>query len=303
MNLLIPYIKFPNHLDPDLEEYTYGDVRARARTLKEKVRKGDHLFFHTTLGGKKYITAYFIVDRTLDVSVAIKDGNIMRKYKNPHLKRPHGYIQNKGQDDAVVFGDTILSKRLSRPLLFDLKLAGKLALGIRTQGGRTEAQSVGSATRAWRKLSDKDVRRLLREIDREELKPVDAHRILSTDEVTELLEKDLENYIEKSKNIIGKSLRIVSRQEIIPQIGRIDLLCMDEAGTRYVVELKLGHIGRAALNQIQRYMGWVRKQGPGRVKGILVCGGVMPVYEDEIRKAEGIIVLRYGWQMKMSRWP
>jgi len=37
MNLLIPYIKFPNHLDPDLEEYTYGDVRVGARTLKEKV--------------------------------------------------------------------------------------------------------------------------------------------------------------------------------------------------------------------------------------------------------------------------
>ena len=40
MNLLIPYIKIPNHLDPDLEEYTYGDVRARARTLKEKVGNG-----------------------------------------------------------------------------------------------------------------------------------------------------------------------------------------------------------------------------------------------------------------------
>ena len=83
MNLLIPYIKFPNHLDPDLEEYTYGDVRVRARTLKEKVGRGDHLFFHTTLGGKKYITAYFIVDRTLDVSTAVEDKNILRKYKNP----------------------------------------------------------------------------------------------------------------------------------------------------------------------------------------------------------------------------
>jgi len=303
MNLLIPYIKFPAHLDPDLEEHTYGDVRARARTLKEKVGKGDYLFFHTTLGGKKYITAYFIVDRTLDVSVAVKDGNIMRKYKNPHLCDDQNIEKHKGDENVVIFGDPILSKKLTRPLLFDLKLASKLALGISFQEGRTEAQAVGSATRAWRRLTDKDVRLLLREINKEEQKTVDVHRILSTDEVTELLEKDLENYIEKSKNIIGKSLRIVSRQENIPQIGRIDLLCKDEAGTRYVVELKLGHVGRAALNQIQRYMGWVRKQGPGRVKGILVCGGVMPVYEDEIRGAEGIIVLRYGWQMKMSRWP
>jgi hypothetical protein len=108
MNLLIPYIKFPAHLDPDLEEYTYGDVRARARTLKERVGKGDYLFFHTTIGGKKYITAYYVVDRTLDVSVAVKDGNIMRKYRNPHLKEPHGYSTNKGEDDVVIFGDPIL---------------------------------------------------------------------------------------------------------------------------------------------------------------------------------------------------
>lgn len=302
MNLLIPYIKLPTHLDPDLEEYTYGDVRSRARALKEKVGKGNYLFFHTTIGGKKYITAYFFVDRTLDVSVAVKDGNIMRKYKNPHLKEPPGFSKSTGEDDAVVFGDPILSKKLDRPLGFDLKLARKLALGINTQRGRTETQAVGSATRAWRRLSDKDVHLLLREIESEEQKPVDVHRILSADEVTELLEKDLENYIEKSKNIIGKSLRLVARQIDTP-VGRIDLLYEDGSGTKHIVELKLGHIGRGALNQLQRYMGWVRKQGPGTVKGILVCGGVMPVYEDEIRGAEGIMVLRYGWHMKMSRWP
>jgi RecB family endonuclease NucS len=61
-------------------------------------------------------------------------------------------------------------------------------------------------------------------------------------------------------------------------------------GTQYVVELKLGLVDWAALNQLQRYMGRVRKQGPGRVKGILVCGGVMPAYEDEIKEAEGIRV-------------
>jgi hypothetical protein len=49
-------------------------------------------------------------------------------------------------------------------------------------------------------------------------------------------------------------------------------------------------------------MGLVREQTPGKVKGILVCGGVMPVYEDEMRAAKGIVILRYGWQMKMSRW-
>ena len=31
-----------------LEEFTYGETRARARRLKKELAKGDYVFFHTT---------------------------------------------------------------------------------------------------------------------------------------------------------------------------------------------------------------------------------------------------------------
>jgi len=34
MHLLIPYVHLPYHNDPLLDEFTYGDVRARAQKLK-----------------------------------------------------------------------------------------------------------------------------------------------------------------------------------------------------------------------------------------------------------------------------
>ena len=302
MNLLVPYVKIAGHRDPDLTEFTYGDVRARAKALKEKVGQGDYLFFHTTLGRQKLITAYFVVDRTLDSSIAARDRNIMRKYTNPHLGKPHGYVKVAGQEDVVVFGDPILSRSLARPLPFDLKLARRLSLGMKTQKGRTEAQAIASATRAWRKLTAADVRIILREIEKQDAKPVNTGTVLSTDEVTQLLERDLENYIEKNKGIIARSLRLVGRQIDTP-VGRMDLLYEDKTGTKHIVELKLGYIGRGALTQLQRYMGWIHQEESKRAKGILVCEGVMPAYEDDIRAAKDVVVLRYGWQMKMSRWP
>jgi hypothetical protein len=62
MNLLIPYVYLYGHNDPLFEEFTYGDVKTRARKLRNKLKKGDYVFFHTSMGGKKYITAYYVVD-------------------------------------------------------------------------------------------------------------------------------------------------------------------------------------------------------------------------------------------------
>jgi hypothetical protein len=48
MNLLIPYVYIPNHVDPDLTEFTYGDGGARARRLLS-LQQGDFVFFHSTI--------------------------------------------------------------------------------------------------------------------------------------------------------------------------------------------------------------------------------------------------------------
>ncbi len=72
MHLLIPYVKL-SHPDPAFDEFTYGDSGQRARKLKRDVKRGDYIFFHTTKRGKKFITAYYVVDRVLDTVVACQD--------------------------------------------------------------------------------------------------------------------------------------------------------------------------------------------------------------------------------------
>jgi len=301
MNLLIPYVYLYDHPDPLFDEFTYGDIRARARKLKRDLEKGDYVFFHTSIRGKKYITAYYVVDRVLDTAEAIKDRNILAKYKSPHISEILSAERTDEYDDVMLFGDPITSRVLERPLLFDRTLAEKLSLAIKFPEGRTETQVIGSATRSWRELTDKDVEVLLEAIKSSEKEVPGIETVLSTDEVTEVIEKDLERFIERNPSLIGETLEIKRRQLHTP-VGRIDLLLEDEKGNLIVVELKLNRIGRDAINQLRRYMNWVKRETEKEVAGVIVCKGVMPAFEEEFKKLKNIRIFCYGWQLKVSPW-
>jgi hypothetical protein len=300
MHLLIPYIPQRNHIDPDFSEFTYGDSDARARKLKKDLKTGNYVFFHSTISGKKHITAYYVVDRVLDTVVACQDKAITTKYRNPHIKEClNGSRPLAGCDDAVVFGDPIRSYTLEKPLLFDKKLADRLSLKIEFSPWRSESQVIGSATRAWRQLTDTDVEVILGAINlvRESSYPK-LHR--STEEVAQTIEKDVEEHIAYSPNMVGKGMKLVGRQVNVPS-GRIDLLLEDEKGNTTVVEVKQGRIGHDALRQIQRYIHDLR-QGNEKVFGIIVCSGVLPAYEEELRKQKDIRVMIYGWNLSIRQW-
>jgi len=301
MNLLVPYVHLYDHPDPLFEEFTYGDSGKRARKLKNNLKPGDHIFFHTSIRGKKHITAYYVVNRVLDTAKAIKDRNIIAKYKNPHIQEFLSGERTDEDDDVVVFGDPITSRILDRPLLFDKALAGELSLNIKFTKERTETQAIGSATRQWRELTDRDVEILLEAIKLNEKEARGIETVLSTDEVTEIIEKDIEGFIEKNPNLIGESLKLERRQLATP-VGRIDLLFEDKQGNPIVVELKLNKIGRAAINQLRRYMDWVKKETKKEVTGVIVCKGVMPAFEEDFKKLKNIKILCYGWQLKVYSW-
>ncbi len=295
VNLLIPYVPLYNHNDPVLDEFTYGDVGSRARKLKRDLTKGDFVFLHTTLRDSRYITAYYVVDKVLDTSVASANYAIITKYKNIHLKE---YLngERRDEEDTIVFGDPILSYNLARPLLFNKKLAEKLSLNIRFKEGFTENQCIASATRAWRELSKKDVKILLSEIQRIKSQGFDQKTILSTDEVMEILEADLENFLEKNPKLIGDGLKLTGRQIQLP-VGRIDLLFENSSKELIVVELKLGAIGTDAINQIRRYINHLRKETKQTVSGVIVCKSVMPAFQEKFKNLKNIKILFYGWKL------
>jgi hypothetical protein len=297
MNLLVPYIFLYDHRDPLFEEFTYGDAGIRGKKIK-KLKRDDYLFFSTTIRGKKYITAYYVVDRVLDIDDVVKDKNIMAKYKNPHITE---YPSKERRDECIVFGDPISSRNLETPLLFDRKLSDKLSLEIKFKPQLTETQVIGSATRNWRELTDKDVETILNDIKQNEENMLAFETVLSTDEVLEIVEKHLENFIVKTPSLIGNSLKLKGRQIAI-SVGRIDLLFEDKNSLPVVVELKIGEIGREAVKQVNKYMNWISKETGKEAKGIIVCKGVMPAFEDDIKILKNIKVFCYGWQLKIYPW-
>lgn len=303
MNLLIPYIPLYGHKDPDFDEFTYGDCRQRAKTLLT-LRKNDVVFFHTSMNGKKHITAYFIVDRALNVLDIIKDRTLLAKYLNPHISEYLCGKIDKNLLNVVLFGDPISSRQLKKPLPFDKTLSQKLSLNIRFPKGQTETQAIGSATRSWRRLTERDCDILFEEISKFENTPIASDAIMSTEEVTDILERDVENYLEKHSHLIDKDLTLVRRQQDTP-VGRIDLLFETKNKDKILVELKLGKIGREAIAQLRRYIKWLEnetKKEKTNVSGILVCSGVMPAFEDEFRKLKNIRIFFFGWKMTVQPW-
>jgi hypothetical protein len=243
----------------------------------------------------------YVVDRVLDKVDACRDRAIRAKYRNPHIvecllqKRPID-----AGDDAIAFGDPITSQVLGKPLLFDRKLADKLSLNIKFPANKSETQVVGSATRAWRELTNRDVKVLLKEIVAEQ-KRVHSYTLRSSEEVAETLEKDIEHYIAHHPNLIGRGLRL-SRKQLPIGEGRLDVLFEDKQGDLVVVEVKLGHIGRDALRQTKSYIHDLQKETGKTISGAIVCAGIMPAYDEELRKQKDIRILVYGWDLRVQQW-
>lgn len=298
MHLLIPYVQLPDHADPLFNEFTYGDIGQRARQLK-KLKTGTYVFFHTSKHGKKFITAFYVVDRAIDTAAAACNKLISDKYKNPHI---HEYLAGERNytDDVLLFGDPILSRIFEMPLLFDRKLANKLSLNIKFASDKSETQVIGSATRQWRKLTEEDAKVLFDEVRVQENRAHD-YTLRSSEEVAETLERDIERLITQNPNLVGKGLKLIGSQRRTDD-GRLDVLFEDRAGHLVVVEVKLGRIGRDAVQQTKNYVRYLRTQENKKVSGVIVCAGVMPAYEEDLRKQKDIRILVHGWNLQIQEW-
>jgi len=64
----------------------------------------------------------------------------------------------------------------------------------------------------------------------------------------------------------------------------------------------LGKIGRSAVKQIKRYMKWIKKNNKKKVSGIIVCEGVMPAFQEDLKKLKDIKIFCYGWELAVFPW-
>ncbi|AFQ09153.1 endonuclease NucS [Bacillus tropicus] len=298
MNYLIGYKDAERnfgHEDPMLTEYTYGESGANTDKL-QKVQKGDFLFFHKTIHNKRYITAYYLVEEVVIVKDIKQNRLIMNKYDNPHLKKE---IQQLTPSECIAFGNPIQSKVLQVPLEITPELLSKLSRPANLNPNQSLLSAISSALRTWKELNPSDINLLLDLIEQNESKGRLTNRVLTAEEVFQILERDIEKFIISNPSILDVNYKIEKSQHIFSDESRLDLLLRDTTNNEFiVVEIKKGPIDRNALNQIKHYIKLCKKELKlNTVKGILVGSGIAPSFEDDINKAkrDGITVRNYGW--------
>src|SRR2546423_8929394 len=70
-------------------------------------------------------------------------------------------------------------------------------------------------------------------------------------------EKELEEWIERDPSLLGSRLLVIARQYEIQNVGRLDLLCIDESGTLVIVEFKRSLTNRETVAQVLDYASWL----------------------------------------------
>ncbi|MEB9946765.1 HNH endonuclease [Bacillus cereus] len=190
---IIPYLDPKKHNreeDPLFSEYTYGDEGNRGMILKTKVSKGDFLFFYKSIENTPCITAFYEVEKVLDIHKAKMDNIIMTKYRNPHLFRNE--IQ---ENEAIVFGNPEKSMILDTPLVVNRALLEELSINYNPSPNLTELQALTLKLR-WKRLNNSQVKLLLNKVN-----PLHNESFL-------LLQKELESPIvldETEKELVVKA--------------------------------------------------------------------------------------------------
>ncbi|MGG3507978.1 endonuclease NucS domain-containing protein [Paenibacillus lautus] len=303
MNFLIGYLdaeRNNGHEDPMLNEFTYGESSNNTTNLLN-VSKGDYLFFHKTIHEKRYITAYYYVEKVMSVKVAQHNSLIIHKFNNPHLKKATNLLTN---NECIAFGNPIFSKKLDVPLEITPQLLSKLSKPANLNSNQPPLAAISSALRTWKQLNSNDITLLMDEINRNEEKGRLTNNILSSNEVFQVLERDIEKLIASQPTILDDNYTLERSQIVFSDDSRLDLLLKDRVNNEYiVVEIKKGAIDRQALNQIKHYIKQCQKElGLSIVKGIIIGSSISKYYEAEIinAKKDGITTRTYGWRFAIN---
>jgi len=122
------------------------------------------------------------------------------------------------------------------------------------------------------------------------------------------LESQLRDFIVQNLSIINKDLNLyvsdddITGVEYKTPIGNIDILAQNKNGEFVVIELKLSKGEDKALGQIQRYMGWVKKNlsNNDEVHGIIIAKPISDKLKYAVLVTKNISLFEYSIQFYIT---
>jgi len=112
--------------DPLIEEFTYGEGAFYSPFIWRNINTGSRVFFHTRIGGTRYLTAMYWVADFAPAAVWRADNRMRSRYRNPHL-HPEKYPEFWGDDAASRQRDQEVSVAYANGTIFidvDMVLIG-----------------------------------------------------------------------------------------------------------------------------------------------------------------------------------
>lgn len=100
------------------------------------------------------------------------------------------------------------------------------------------------------------------EISNQMLKPIEDAKLAENH-----VEAELETWIAEAPDILGNKLLIIDRQHEIDDVGRLDLLGIDENGSLMIIELKRDRTPREAIAQALDYASWLDSAKEEEIRG------------------------------------
>jgi bifunctional DNA-binding transcriptional regulator/antitoxin component of YhaV-PrlF toxin-antitoxin module len=163
--------------------------------------------------------------------------------------------------------------------------------------------------RPWIKISEQDIGLLLRLIKEYEEQGFLKDAVISSSEVEQLQEQDVESFIWEHPTKLGK-YQPLERQYDLKSGNRVDLILRGDDGL-LIIEVKKSSIGREAYKQLNGYLDEImqdKKYGQDAklgINGAIICEDIMPAFEDFYQKlidTKKIIVYLYGWRFNLNSY-
>ncbi len=147
-------------------------------------------------------------------------------------------------------------------------------------------------------------------IDNPENQEIETEEAIEDNSYLFPIEANLRDFlIQNLKTVKGQNLNLFRDEngrdgkEYPTGVGPIDILAIDDNGNFIIFELKLSRGADKALGQLQRYMGWIKKNlaNGKRVSGIIVANRMDEKIKYAVSVANDVKLFEYNLKFELSK--